>query len=432
MPPTPPHIPPSLWAAVTPTGPRTVALKGARSTDCVVIGAGFTGLSAALHLQRAGIKTIVLEAVTIGWGASGRNNGQVIPALAHGDPDDLIARYRGTGERFIALIRDSAKSAFDLIAQENIDAEAEQTGWINPAHSANALRTLERRAAQWQKLSARAEMLSRTETSAQTGSSHWHGAMHLAEGGHINPLALVHGLAEAFIRAGGTLHQTTTALSYGRAGTRWVTTTPEGRIDSRALIVATNAYSDAFSKRNAPELTNEILPAISWQLATAPLTPQQLAGILSTRASLSDTSPNSVYLRLDARNRIVTGGIARANDDASGKLKAATTNQLAKLFPSLNTAPPDIEYTWSGTFGITPDHLPRFHAIGPDGYAWTGCNGRGVALSLAVGQEFARAVMGTQQADLALPLTEPSPISFHAIKRQLTPFRAIRSRLARN
>ena len=107
--------PPSLWADVTPAGPQLQPLDGAHTTDAVVIGAGFTGLSTALHLRRAGIGVTVLEAMEPGWGASGRNNGQVIPTLSRPDPDDIVARHGETGERFVELLRDSASTLFELV-----------------------------------------------------------------------------------------------------------------------------------------------------------------------------------------------------------------------------------------------------------------------------------------------------------------------------
>src|SRR5246127_1205138 len=127
--------PDSLWAAVTPPGPALPHLTGTAEADVVIIGAGFTGLSAALHLREAGIDVAVIEAAEPGWGASGRNNGQVIPTLSRPDPDDIVARHGAAGERFVGMLRDSANSLFDLARRYQIQAEQEQTGWIQPVHS---------------------------------------------------------------------------------------------------------------------------------------------------------------------------------------------------------------------------------------------------------------------------------------------------------
>src|SRR5215470_3192668 len=125
----------SLWAAVTPPAPGLPELTGAGQADVVVIGAGFTGLSTALHLREAGVDVAIVEAIEPGWGASGRNNGQVIPTLSRPDPEDIIAKHGAAGERFVALLRDSAAALFNLASRYDIAAEQEQKGWIQPVHS---------------------------------------------------------------------------------------------------------------------------------------------------------------------------------------------------------------------------------------------------------------------------------------------------------
>src|SRR6185312_5975590 len=141
--------PESLWAAMTPSGPDLPELTGTQQADVIVIGAGFTGLSSALHLREAGVDVAVVEAIEPGWGASGRNNGQVIPTLSRPDPDDIVARHGAAGERFVALLRDSASVLFDLVREEGIAAEAEQTGWVQPVHTPGRMKIAERRVAQW-------------------------------------------------------------------------------------------------------------------------------------------------------------------------------------------------------------------------------------------------------------------------------------------
>jgi glycine/D-amino acid oxidase-like deaminating enzyme len=135
MNPTEVRWPDSLWAAVTPQGPELPQLAGTAEADVIVIGAGFTGLSAALHLREAGIDVAVIEAAEPGWGASGRNNGQVIPTLSRPDPDEIVTRHGAAGERFVAMLRDSATTLFDLARRYQIQAELEQSGWIQPVHS---------------------------------------------------------------------------------------------------------------------------------------------------------------------------------------------------------------------------------------------------------------------------------------------------------
>src|SRR3989441_5097645 len=127
--------PESLWAAVTPAGPELPQLVGTGQADVVIIGAGFTGLSAALDLREARVDVAVVEAAEPGWGASGRNNGQVIPTLSRPDPDDIVAKHGAAGERFVALLRDSASTLFGVARKYRIQAEQEQAGWVQPVHS---------------------------------------------------------------------------------------------------------------------------------------------------------------------------------------------------------------------------------------------------------------------------------------------------------
>src|SRR5260370_32666600 len=118
--------PDSLWSAVTPPGPDLPGLGGTAEADVVVIGGGFTGLSTALHLREAGVDVAIVEAMEPGWGASGRNNGQVIPTLSRPEPGDSIAKHGVTGERFVNLLRDSASILFDIARRYQIQAEQEQ------------------------------------------------------------------------------------------------------------------------------------------------------------------------------------------------------------------------------------------------------------------------------------------------------------------
>src|ERR1700682_5562 len=182
--------PDSLWAAATPPGPDLPELVGAQQADVIVIGGGFTGLSTALHLREAGVDVAIVEAMEPGWGASGRNNGQVIPTLSRPDPEDIIAKHGAAGERFVALLRASASVWFDIAWRYQIQAEQEQTGWVQPVHSPGRLKIAERRVRQWLKFGASVELLSRDETRQMLGSEAWFCGFLNKTGGHNNSLAL--------------------------------------------------------------------------------------------------------------------------------------------------------------------------------------------------------------------------------------------------
>src|SRR4051795_5702910 len=163
--------PTSLWVAVTPPAPDLPQLVGTAETDAIVIGAGFTGLSTALHLREAGVEVAILEAMEPGWGASGRNNGQVIPTLSRPDPEDIVARHGAAGERFVALLRESASLLFDVARRYQIEAEQEQAGWVQPVHSPGRIKIAERRVRQWSKFGAAGGTPSPDENPPTLGSA---------------------------------------------------------------------------------------------------------------------------------------------------------------------------------------------------------------------------------------------------------------------
>ena len=410
--------PPSLWAAVTPPGPVLPALEGLHRADVVVIGAGFTGLSTALHLRRAGIGVTVVEAMEPGWGASGRNNGQVIPTLSRPDPDDIVTRHGETGERFVALLRDCASILFDVVREENMEAEAEQSGWVQPVHSPGRMKIAERRVAQWAKRGAQVELVSREEMARRLGSDAWFGGWWNPTGGHINPLALARGLARIVRERGGSIYARSPVISYEHITSGWRVKTDRGEVTASALVLATNAYTGQIERGLAPEIAREVVPVLSWQMATAPLSDNVRRTILPERPAMSDTHGELYFARYDARHRLVTGGALLNPMNGAERLKPYIAARLERLFPQIGAV--QFDHVWNGTIGMTRDYLPRFHKLGPNGYAWAGCNGRAVGLSIALGREFARAIQGVPDNELALPFTDPEPIPFHGLARQLS------------
>ena len=417
MPPDHIRMPDSLWAAVTPSGPELPQLEGSAEADVVIIGAGFTGLSTALHLREAGIDVAIVEAAEPGFGGSGRNNGQVIPTLTRPDPEDIVAKHRASGERFVALLRDCASTLFEVARRYQIQAEQEQAGWIQPVHSPGRMAIAERRVRQWSKVGAHVELLSREEVAKMLGSDAWHGGFWNRTGGHINPLALSRGLARAALDRGARIFARSPASRFERRNNRWIVTTPQGEISGRALILATNAYTGEFEKRLAPDIAREVMPVRSWQMATEPLSDAARKTVIPGRQAMSDTHGELYFARYDARNRLVTGGAMMGTDVA--QLKAAVGARLQKLWPQIGEI--KFDYVWNGYVGMTTDFLPRIHQLGPDAWAWAGCNGRAVALSIAIGQQLARAAQGVPEHDLALPFTKPLPYVAHGLLRRLAP-----------
>src|SRR5712672_4813624 len=349
--------PNSLWAAATPPGPDLPELAGTAQADVVIIGGSFTGLSAALHLREAGVDVAIVEAMEPGWGASGRNNGQVIPTLSRHDPEDIIARHGAAGERFVGLLRDSASVLFDLARRYQIQAELEQTGWVQPVHSPGRIKIAERRVQQWSKFGAPVELLSRDQTRHMLGSDAWFGGFWNKTGGHINPLALSRGLARVVLDRGGRIYARSPAVSFERRGDRWVVKTDKGQISGRVLIVATNAYTGEFSKSLMPAMAHEVMPVLSWQMATQPLSATARETIIPGRQALSDTHGELYFARYDARNRLVTGGAVVGPGNKAERLKLRVAERLQRLWPQIGQV--SFDYVWNGYLGMTTDSFPR-------------------------------------------------------------------------
>jgi glycine/D-amino acid oxidase-like deaminating enzyme len=414
-------FPPSLWAAVAVPRAAAPALDAHITADTVVIGAGFSGLSTALHLGRAGIKAVVLEANQVGWGASGRNNGQVIPTMTAAEPAGMIKRWGEAGERFAHLVGGSASYLFDTLRAEGAmaEAEAEQTGWYQPAHSPGRVKLSERRVKAWADFGFPARLLDRAEGAALVGSDKWHGGMFNPTGGHVNPLGLARGLARAAEAHGAVIHEGSPVTGWSRQGDDWVATTAHGSVRARALVLATNAYTDHTTRSLAPKLAKTMVPVLSWQMATEPLGNNVRAKVLPGRQAVSDTRGNLFFFRYDARGRMITGGASILPWGAVKRVAEGQAARFADAFPEIGA--PRMDYVWSGYVGMTWDRFPRVIRLGPNGWAWVGCNGRGVALSVSLGREMAAAIAGTPETELALPHSKPAPLPFHAIARRIAP-----------
>ncbi|MFD2856172.1 NAD(P)/FAD-dependent oxidoreductase [Seohaeicola zhoushanensis] len=246
------EFPKSLWAATAPERTPNAPLSGTEETDVAVIGAGFTGLSAAIEARRRGRAVTVLEGKAAGWGASGRNNGQVIPILTSAEPDVWVSRYGEAGRRMVRLIGNSADVLFDLVREFDMKAEAEQNGWFQPAHSPGRVKLSQKRVEAWQRYGFPAELKDARQCAEMLGSEFWYGGMFNPTGGHINPLALAREMARVAEHLGAVIREQSPVTSYERVGSQWVIRTANGTLKARALILATNAYTGELVPRLAP------------------------------------------------------------------------------------------------------------------------------------------------------------------------------------
>ncbi len=411
------RLPPSLWAATAPEAPATSPLPaGEQRVDLAVVGAGVTGLAAALRAAERGASVTVLEAAEIGWGASGRNNGQVIPAMTRADPDLLVAAFGAEqGERLVALLRDSANTLFELVRRHGIACEAVQNGWLQPAHRESRLALSRSRCAQWQRRGAPAQLLDRDQVAALTGSRFWCGGWMNPTGGHVNPLAFTRGLARAAIAAGAAIHTHSAVSSLQRVGDRWRLNTRGGSVLARRVLLASHSYSGFATPSPWPGLARSLVPVRSYQMATQPLPAELRASILPGNHALSDTHADLHFARLDAQGRLVTGGALVLATGYEQRLRRRIAERLLKMFPQLAALGEiGFDHLWHGVFAATPDKLPRFWRLDEGVLGWVGCNGRGLALGTALGPMLADAALDGGPAAARLPFEALRQIPGHA------------------
>jgi glycine/D-amino acid oxidase-like deaminating enzyme len=401
----------SLWAATAAPAPLTVPLSGSLDADVAIVGAGYTGLAAAIALAERGRSVVVVEAAEPGFGASGRNGGQVIPGLRH-LPDELVTAYgRDRGERLHRFGAGTADAAFALIDRLGLDCQPVRTGWIQAADSNTALAESRERVAAWQTLGAPVRMLDRDNLRALVGTDAYRGGWIHEGGGQVQPLALTRALAKAAITLGVRLFTRSPVLSAERDGAGWRITTASGSVRAGKLLIATNALAGSLW----PGLAEASLPVWTFQIATTPIAAEHRASILPQAQPVSDTRRVLRYFRVDGHGRVVIGGKGRTNAPRQASDFDLQQWTLARLFPALADQP--IEHRWGGQLAVTADRLPRLFALGPGAFAHLGCNGKGVAWCCAMGPVLADLLDGGDPERSPVPVTALSTIPFHRLRQ---------------
>jgi len=405
------------WRQDAPPAAPFPRLSGELQCDVVIIGGGIMGLSCALALREQGVDVVVLEASEPGAGASGRNGGLVVPSLPRLGPADA-RRLLGPdyGTRLVSLVADSAQQVFASIARHGLRCSAVQRGWLNPAHAAQLVPGMQRRAEDWGRAGSRARWLSRDETVGRIGSSHFHGALFDPSGGHLNPLAYTRELARVAAALGARIHSHSPVIGISGAAGHWRATTGNGTVGARVLLQCTNAMR--LKKALAPDVDHSFVALLVYEFATAPLSQAQLKTLLPGDEALSDSRNNLFACCRTIDHRLVTGAMAAVTHlGAEHRLRHALGKRLQRIFPQLGCV--SFDFAWRGSAALTPDFLPRLMRVAEGWYAPIGCNGRGIALSTALGRRLADYLSGGSATNLPIPIEAAQPIALHGLARYL-------------
>ena len=400
--------PDSLWFASAEPLENLSALETGITTDVLVIGAGYTGLSAALHLNEKGKEVVVVDRSQPGWGCSGRNGGQINPgwktSLAQ-----LRQLYPGESfNRFIDTIDQSARLVFDLIDKYQINCEADPVGCIIATKGAKGVQYLNDWARFWQTYGAPVELLNAQASAEAIGHSQYDSCLLDHRGGTLQPLSYARGLARACLDQGVKIFGNTAALAVDKDGTGWTVRTPGGAIKCNRLIMATNAYTDHLW----PGLAQTIIPVASMLTATKPLSAKIASRMIPDRYAVAEYSGVPPYYRIDSLNRMIFGW----RGTLSGAIGSLDTQHLRaraiKLFPQLESA--QWEYDWAGYVGITSHQRPMLLTLGENAYAGLGYNGRGITMATMMGKQLAQVICGEKTG---LPVEQSRPVPFHRFYR---------------
>ncbi len=399
-----------LWEASAPPAPHTPPLTSSVSADVAVVGAGFTGLSAALHLARSGVSVVVLEGVDVGFGGSGRNVG-LVNAGMWVMPSALPGALGDThGERLLDQLGNAPSMVFELVQRYGMDCQPVRNGTLHCAPNQQGLNELKSRARQWQDRGAPVRLLSAEETAQKLGTHAYAGALLDLRAGTVQPLAYARGLASAAVAEGARLYTRSPVHAVEDAGGTWrVGTATGGWVAARWVIVATNAYTRSVGPWSP--LGEELVRLPYFNLATAPLPPEIASTILPERQGAWDTRQVLSSFRMDRAGRLIFGSVGALRGTGTAIHRNWGRRALAKLFPQLKGV--DFEYEWHGSIGMTANALPRFHRLARHTLAFSGYNGRGIAPGTAFGRDLARLITGEiTESDLSLPVTDVEPASF--------------------
>lgn len=399
----------SLWKASAEDKLNFPLLKGSMKADVAIVGAGYSGLSCALELAKKGLKVVVLEANTVGYGGSGRNVGLVNAGLWM--PPDEVEKTIGkeAADVLYHALAQAPDLVFSLIKENQIKCEATRNGTLHAAVGKSGLRQLESRYLQLNSRSAPVELLDQKAAQSRIGSDCFSAALFDPRAGTIQPLSYVLGLAKAAMGFSAQIFEHTQVLSInGEANGYHLMCSSGAKVVADKVVLATNAYSEHIF----PELKASFVPIQYSQFASQPLADDVLAQILPGKEGLWDTCTVMSSLRLDQAGRLIFGGMGGAG--LNTRLLQWADKRIHKLFKHLPKL--DWQYAWSGQIAFSQDHLPHCHQLDAGVYSLIGYSGRGIGPATTMGKELALHLLDEKHV-MPLALTKLSPVSMREMKR---------------
>lgn len=380
----------SYYEASVQRPAASAALAGRTSADVCVVGAGLAGLSAALELRARGFSVTLLEAQTVGWGASGRNGGQIIVGYASDeaieaqfDAEDARRAWQVTVDA-LALLR-------QRIASHRIDCDFVD-GYLSLAVSARKGRELaEATAAMERRYGYQMQTVAPAEVGKWIASERFHSGVYDPHGGHLHPLKYTLGLAAAARAAGVQIYEQSPVTAIER-GARPLVRTSHGEVACDFVVLAGNVYLNEYGQAVAPEIAPRIMPVGTYIIATEPMGAQRADALVRHRAAVCDTNFVLDYFRPTADHRMLFGGRVSYSGATPMNLAASMRQRMLAVFPQLSDLA--VPHAWGGFVDISMNRGPDFGRLGANIYYLQGFSGHGLALTGMAGQLAAEAIAG--------------------------------------
>lgn len=380
----------SYYQATASPAPVHPPLSGDVTADVCVIGAGYTGLSAAIELAEAGYKVVVLEAETVGFGASGRNGGQICTGFSSGQSKIEAQLGKDDARRCFALAEESKVWLKDRIARHAIDCDL-NWGYIHAIPKASQFDGLKEWKDELDGLGySGTQILTKTELEERLGTRAYHGALRESGAGHLHPLNYCLGLARAATAAGAVIHEKSRVIDID-SGAHPSARTAAGTVRARFMVIAGNAYLG----RTVPKLYGKIMPVGSYIIATEPLGENRARALIRDGEAVANTNFIVDYFRLTADTRLLFGGRASYSTLEPPNLGAYMRPRMTSVFPQLRDV--KIDFAWGGYIAITYNRIPDCGRLSPTVYYAHGYSGQGLALAGIYGKLMAEAIRGTAE-----------------------------------